>query len=56
MINIKNKKEQSILEYIIGLSAIVALVIWAATKFVSPAVNTMGTNAAGSITAASGKL
>ena len=34
----KNKKAQSILEYIIVLTAIVGLIIYAATNWIQPAV------------------
>jgi len=33
------KKGQSILEYVIILTAIVACIIWAAVKYIQPAVN-----------------
>jgi len=50
------KLGQSVLEYIIVLTAIIAIIIIAATKLINPAVNQAMTDAATSITDATSKL
>ena len=45
-----SKKGQSVLEYVIVLTAIIAVIIAAATAVIRPAVDTTMNRAAGSIT------
>ena len=52
----KGKKGQSVLEYVIVVTAIVAVVILAANNIIKPAVNQAMTDAAGSITNATSRL
>ena len=52
----KRRKGQSILEYVIIFAAIVAAVIFAATKFIKPAVETGMEDAAGAMETATGRL
>lgn len=56
MMMFKRHKAQSVLEYVIVLTAIVAAVIIAATSFIKPAVNTALQDVANTITSATGKL
>jgi len=50
------KKGQSILEYVIVLTAIVACIIWAATQFIGPAVNQGLSDATRAVGTAANKL
>ncbi len=52
----RTKRGQSVLEYVIVLTAIIAIIIWAATNLIKPAVNQMMTNAAGAINRAANQL
>ena len=52
----RNRSGQSVLEYVIVLTAIIAVIILAATNLIRPAVNQTMTDASGSITRASGAL
>ena len=51
-----NKKGQSVLEYVIIVTAIIAVVILAAQHIIKPAVSTTMSDAARSITNATAKL
>ena len=51
-----SKKGQSVLEYVIVLTAIIAIIIAAATAVIRPAVQQTMTDAGNSITSASGRL
>lgn len=51
-----NKKGQSILEYVIVLTVIVAAIAFAANALIGPAVNTSVSSASGSITGAAARL
>lgn len=50
------KKAQSTLEYVIVLTAIIGVIIWAAAQLIKPAVNTSYTNVKESIENTAGKL
>lgn len=50
------KLGQSVLEYVIVLTAIIAIIILAAQNIIRPAVNQMMINAAGSINRAANQL
>ena len=52
----KGNKAQSILEYVIVLTVIIAAIIFAATKFIKPAAEKAMEDAATAITDATGKL
>ena len=52
----RRRKGQSILEYVIVLTVIVAAIAVAARTFIAPAVNTALTNSGGTITGAVGRL
>jgi Flp pilus assembly pilin Flp len=52
----RQEKGQSVLEYVIILTAIIAVIIVAATAVIRPAVNTAMTDAATSITNATSSL
>jgi len=52
----RNRSGQSVLEYVIVLTAIIAVIILAATNLIRPAVTTTMTDAAASITNATGSL
>jgi hypothetical protein len=52
----RRRKGQSVLEYVIVLTAIVAAIAYAATKFIGPAVKTALEDSAGSMETATGKL
>lgn len=52
----RSKKGQSVLEYVIVLTAIVAAVIFAAGKFIKPAVEQAMSDSATSIKSATAKL
>ena len=56
MMMLKKHKAQSVLEYVIVLTAIVAVIIIAATSVIKPAVQQAMDDAAGTITSATGKL
>lgn len=47
----RNKKGQSTMEYVIVLTAIVAAIIFAATTFIRPAMNSVYNQAGESVTA-----
>ena len=53
---VKQRRGQSILEYVIILTVIVAAIAYAASKFIQPAVRTSLEDASNSITNATGKL
>lgn len=50
------KRGQSILEYVIILTAVIACIIWAATQFIKPAVDKGLTDAATAVETAADKL
>ena len=50
------KKGQSILEYVIILTAVIACILWAATQFIGPAVKTGLENATTAVGTAADKL
>lgn len=52
----RRRKGQSILEYVIIFAAIVAAVIFAATKFIKPAVERGMEDTAGAMTTSTGRL
>ena len=52
----RNRSGQSVLEYVIVLTAIIAIIILAATNFIRPAVQQSMTDASGSITRATTQL
>ncbi len=52
----KVKSGQSVLEYVIVLTAIIAIIILAAVNIIKPAVNQAMTNAAASINRAANRL
>ena len=52
----RNKRGQSVLEYVIVLTAIIAIIIVAATALIRPAVEQSMTDASEAITTATGKL
>ena len=52
----RNKRGQSVLEYVIVLTAIIAIIIVAATTFIKPAVQQSMDDASQAITTATGKL
>lgn len=52
----RNRKGQSILEYVIVLTVIVAAVAVAATQFIKPAVNNSISNVGNTITDAASRL
>ena len=52
----RRKKGQSILEYVIVLTAIVAAIAFAARAFIGPAVNKALEDSGGSIEGATGRL
>lgn len=52
-----NKKAQSTLEYIIIITALIAVIFFSANSFIRPAIqNGIGTNAANAIQAAAAKF
>jgi len=56
MLKVKYKKAQSTLEYIVVLTAVVAVIIYAATTFIKPAVQNSIGDAESGIGAAADKL
>jgi len=52
----RSKRGQSVLEYVIVLTAIIAIIILAAQNIIRPAVNQLMQNAAGSINRAANLL
>jgi uncharacterized protein (UPF0333 family) len=52
----RNKKGQSILEYVIVLTVVVAAIAWGATQFIRPAVEQGTTDAASSVNDATRRL
>lgn len=52
----KRNKGQSILEYVIILTAVIACIIWAATTFIKPAVEQGLTDATTAVGTAADKL
>lgn len=53
---LNKKKGQSILEYVIILTAVIACIIWAATQFIGPAVKTGLDSATTAVGTAANKL
>lgn len=53
---LKNRRAQSTLEYIVVLTAIVGLIIYAAVNWVGPAVNKSLTDAKDTVVGTSGKV
>jgi uncharacterized protein (UPF0333 family) len=56
MLKMANKKAQSTLEYIIVLTAIIGLIIYAAVNWIRPAVNNSLDNASAAIRTAADKF
>jgi len=56
VVEMRSKKGQSILEYVIVLTVIVAAIAYAATTFIKPAVQKGFENSQETIEAATGKL
>ncbi|MFH1191184.1 MAG: hypothetical protein V1670_03200 [Candidatus Omnitrophota bacterium] len=52
----KNKKGQSILEYVIVLTAVVAVLVWAGATLIKPAVETGFNDTTNGVDAVSNKL
>ena len=56
MVRIKKRIAQSILEYVIVATAIVAVILWAAVTYIKPAVNTSLEKADSAIKNVAGRL
>ena len=52
----RRRKGQSILEYVIVLTVIIAAIAWAAAQFIRPAVTQVMTDTGTALGAASGRL